>query len=60
MQGQTRERWMQLCEQAANEQDSEKLMALVSEISMLLDEKGQRLQGIAKNTPSSTLQEVKV
>ena len=39
------EKWMQLCEQAAHEQDSEKLMALVREIDRLLAEKEQRLKG---------------
>jgi hypothetical protein len=33
------ERWRQLCAQAAVEQDPEKLMELVREISRLLDEK---------------------
>lgn len=31
-----RERWLQLCEQAATEQDPEKLMALIAEINRLL------------------------
>jgi len=35
---------MQLCELAANEQDSEKLLALVKEITRLLDEKDKRLK----------------
>ena len=30
------EKWMALCAQAANEQDSRKLMALISQISALL------------------------
>ncbi len=33
------ERWKQLCEQAASEQDPEKLLALVTEINRLLEEK---------------------
>jgi hypothetical protein len=33
------ERWMQLCEQAAVEQDPEKLMKLVEEINRLLEAK---------------------
>jgi hypothetical protein len=33
------ERWRQLCAQAAVEQDPQKLMELVKEISRLLDEK---------------------
>jgi hypothetical protein len=43
MKGENREQWMRLCEQAAEEQDPEKLMALVNEINRLLDEKHNRL-----------------
>jgi hypothetical protein len=38
-----KERWQELCELAAVEQDSEKLLALVQEINRLLDEKRNRL-----------------
>lgn len=38
-----KERWMQLCAQAAVEQDPEKLLALVKEINDLLEEKERRL-----------------
>jgi hypothetical protein len=34
-----RERWLQLCEQAATEQDPEKLMELIAEINRLLEAK---------------------
>jgi hypothetical protein len=44
MQGETGERWRKLCEQAAVEQDPEKLLELTSEITRLLDEKEARLQ----------------
>jgi hypothetical protein len=33
------ERWMILCEQAAKEQDTQKLAALLKEINRLLEEK---------------------
>ena len=36
------EKWMELCAQAANEQDSRKLMALIKQITALLDAKQQR------------------
>lgn len=36
-------RWMELCEQAAVEQDPEKLLALVTEINRLLEEKEKRV-----------------
>jgi hypothetical protein len=42
--GQNRERWLELCEQAAAEQDPKKLSNLVTEIYRLLDEKRRRLQ----------------
>jgi uncharacterized membrane protein YdfJ with MMPL/SSD domain len=38
-----REKWMELCAQAANEQDSQKLMALIKQITALLDAKRERL-----------------
>ena len=44
MQGPTLEKWQKLCEQAAVEQDPDKLMKLISEITGLLDEKEQRLK----------------
>jgi hypothetical protein len=44
MQGKVKEQWVQLCEQAAVEQDSTKLMALVREIARMLYEKEQRLK----------------
>lgn len=37
------ERWMELCKQAAVEQDPEKLMELVREINELLEAKERRL-----------------
>ena len=44
MQGKTEEPWMQFCEQAAVEQDPEKLMQLVKEINRMLEEKENRLR----------------
>ena len=43
MKDKAKERWMELCEQAANEQDSTKLIALIREINRLLDAKKKRL-----------------
>lgn len=45
MQGKTREHWMELCEQAAAEQDSERLMKLIREIDEMLEQKELRLKG---------------
>jgi len=44
MRGEKLEQWRQLCELAANEQDPERLLALVKEINRLLDEKEKRLR----------------
>lgn len=44
MKGETGERWKLLCAQAAEEQDSEKLLELVKEINHLLEEKELRLK----------------
>jgi|HubBroStandDraft_2_1064218.scaffolds.fasta_scaffold3342597_1 hypothetical protein len=43
MNGEAKERWMELCARAAVEQDPQKLMELVSEINDLLEEKERRL-----------------
>lgn len=44
MQGETKRTWQKLCEQAATEQDPERLMALIEEINELLLAKEKRLQ----------------
>lgn len=49
MRGKDAERWQELCAQAAVEQDSEKLMALVDEINRLLRQKTERLEANRKN-----------
>jgi hypothetical protein len=46
MKGEKKERWMELCEQAANEQDGAKLHELVMEIDRLLAEKEDRLKKV--------------
>ena len=46
MQGQTGERWRRLCEQAAIEQDQQRLLELTSEITRLLAEKEERLKNL--------------
>lgn len=43
MKGETRERWQQLCAQAADEKDPQMLLELVKEINRLLEEKERRL-----------------
>jgi hypothetical protein len=39
-----REKWMDLCEQAAKEQDPAKFTALITEIDRLLAEKEKRIR----------------
>ena len=43
MKGPTKERWVELAEQAAVEQDPDKLMMLIREINDLLEAKHKRL-----------------
>jgi hypothetical protein len=52
MQGETKERWMELAEQAANEQDPKKLMVLIAEITRLLEAKQARINAESKREPS--------
>jgi hypothetical protein len=47
MTGEKRDRWLQLCTLAADEQDPKKMSVLASEINRLLEEKQRRL-GIEK------------
>jgi hypothetical protein len=44
MKGHTKEHWMELCEQAATEQDPERLLQLINEINRMLDQKQERLK----------------
>ena len=44
MRGKTKELWEQFCEQAAVEQDPEKLVQLAKEINRMLEEKEKFLQ----------------
>jgi hypothetical protein len=44
---QNRERWMELCEQIATEQDPDKFHEMVTELNRLLSEKDDRLKNIS-------------
>jgi hypothetical protein len=44
--GERREHWLRLCMEAADEQDSRRLLELVSEINHLLHEKHMRLTNV--------------
>jgi hypothetical protein len=44
VQNETKERWVHVCELAAQEQDPDRLMMLVEELNELLTQKHERLQ----------------
>jgi hypothetical protein len=48
MEGEKRERWMRLCVDVADEQDSNRLLELISEIDRLLHEKEMRLRSVRR------------
>jgi hypothetical protein len=52
--GKDKERWQKLCEQAANEQDADKLMVLVQEINELLAAKSELLKRTKSETGASS------
>jgi hypothetical protein len=56
LKGEKREIWMHLCEQAAIEQDPDKLMDLIKQINQLLEEKERRLKG-SLNSPNNDANE---
>jgi hypothetical protein len=43
------ERWLELCARAATEQEPDRLMALVKEITELLEAKERRLEALRQN-----------
>jgi hypothetical protein len=47
VQGENLERWRELCRLAAVEHDSDRLLALIREIDMLLERKERRLKTVA-------------
>jgi len=54
MEGPNKERWIQLSEQAAVEQDLDKLLALVKELNAVLEEKELRLAALRKADSART------
>jgi hypothetical protein len=48
MEGEKRERWMRLCVEVADEQDSNRLPELISEVNRLLHEKELRLRNVRR------------
>jgi len=54
MDGETKELWYRLCQQATIEQDSAKLLKLIQEINRLLEEKEQRLNRWSAHTSTNS------
>jgi len=52
MLGQAKERWLELCEQAATEQNPQKLMEFAAEIERLLEAKKTRFAGASGKSSS--------
>jgi hypothetical protein len=50
MEGEKRKRWMRLCLEAADGQDSNRLLQLISEIDRLLREKEMRFRNVRRET----------
>jgi hypothetical protein len=48
MKGEKRERWLRLCVEAADEQDANRLLELVSQINHLLRDKEIRLRNVRR------------
>ena len=51
--GDNEERWRKLCEEAAKEQDPDRLLELVREINQMLEDEERRLQGKPKSQDST-------
>jgi len=58
MENEQRERWQELCELAAKEQDPDKLFALTQEINRLLEEREARLKEARKQPAYSSSSKV--
>jgi len=54
MQGETKQRWEELCQQAATEQDPDKFLELIREINGLLEERRSNLSEKKPRAPSGS------
>ena len=50
MQNETKERWKELCERAAVEQDHDKFLAIIQELNEVLEAKEHRLKVAEKHS----------
>lgn len=53
MRGEKHERWMELCDKVAKEQDADKVLDLVKKLNAMLEEKERRLGILSQNEASS-------
>jgi hypothetical protein len=58
MQAQGKPRWRSLCERAISEQDANKFLAIVSELSTVLAEEDRRVKAPRKPSASSRASQV--
>jgi hypothetical protein len=58
MKGPIKERWQELCEQAAIEQDPQRMIELVEEINRILTEKEQRLNAQRSSAANHSSQQM--
>ena len=52
--GENEERWRQLCEEVAKEQDSDRLLEFVRQINQMLEDKERRLRDKMKRQDGSS------
>jgi len=53
MQGETKERWLDVCAEAAICDDPKRLAELISEIASILEEEVLRLEALPPKTPTA-------
>jgi hypothetical protein len=56
MKGETRDHWLRLCVEAADEQDSNQFLELIAEINHLLHEKHMRLRNVRREPRGYTIE----
>ena len=54
--GEKRDHWLQLCIQAADEQDSNRFLEVIAEINHLLHEKHMRLRNVRRESGGYVLE----
>jgi len=57
MEGEKRESWMRLCVEVTDEQDSNRLLDLISEVNLLLCEKEMRLRNVRREATGYVIED---